>query len=64
MVSNSSAGFVIISARFKSLSTDGVSPLVHAGAPPDATNDFMRDGHGMQSGADICAAWGPATAPR
>jgi D-serine deaminase-like pyridoxal phosphate-dependent protein len=53
VVSANHAGLVTIDAGFKSLSTDGGSPRVIAGAAPDTVFAFMGDEHGALVAPDI-----------
>ena len=60
VVSANHAALVTIDAGFKSLSTDGGSPRVAAGAAPDTAFAFMGDEHG----ALIAPGHRRAAAPR
>lgn len=53
VVSANHNALVTIDAGFKSLSTDGGSPRISKGAPPDTDFAFMGDEHGALVGPDI-----------
>ncbi|WP_258319767.1 DSD1 family PLP-dependent enzyme [Qipengyuania flava] len=53
VVSANHKGLVTVDAGFKSLSTDGGSPQVSSGAPPETVFAFMGDEHGALVGSDI-----------
>ena len=46
VVSANTPGMATLDSGFKSMSTDGGSPAIHAGAPADAKFFFMGDEHG------------------
>lgn len=62
VVSANHSALVTIDAGFKSLSTDGGSPRVTAGAAPDTTFAFMGDEHGALVAPEIGAKLRPGDA--